>query len=250
MINTKRLGAAIMMLMAASCIEVKAQDMPESIQQHAKTDNWEPIGVWPFIYKNFHSATIQRGLFKKIENRYPCNIHVGKSTLWFSSDNENLMEAVSNDIRRIIFDGGDVYMPIGDEHALAKVIYEGELQGKTARVFLIKKVKQDAVDQMYIDHLNKTQNMLQGGAGAFFSHLADAGNQEDPEYMPLPMENVFYYFFNDKLFEANTKNILNNIKPERKKEYRAYTRSAEVLSTSEKSMMKVWNDFFVNYEKK
>lgn len=249
-INIKRLGAAIILLMAVSCISVvNAQTDTDTPKPTHKTSDWEPIGVWPFVYKNFKVATVHTGIFKVTETKVPCNIHVGKSALWFSKDNETLMEAVPDNVRKIVFDDGDVYMPVSGANCFGKVLYEGELQGKTARVFLVMRVKQDAVDQMYLDHLNKTQNMLQGGGGAFFSHLADANNTEDPEKMPLPLENHFYYYFKGEVFEANTKNILAHIDPARKKEYRIYTRSAEIISTNESSMMKVWNDFFVKYKK-
>lgn len=232
-----RLSAAITFLMAAS--------VPTFAQ-----DDWEPICVWPFVYKTFRIATVETGLFKKTESKVPCNIHVGKNALWFSKDNETLMEAVPDNVRRVTFENGDVYIPIGIGDIFGKVLYEGELQGKKARVYLTKHVLQDKVDQQFLDYLNKTQNMLQGGAGSFFSHLADVNGEVDPEHMAVPMENVFYFYFNGKVFEASTKNILANIKPERKKEYNNYTRKAEVLSFSEKSMMKVWEDFFVNYDGK
>lgn len=232
-----RLSAAIALLMAAS------------VPTHAQTD-WEPICVWPFAYKTFRPATVETGLFKKTTSTLPCNIHVGKNALWFSKDNESLMEAIPDNVRKVTFENGDVYMPIGTANIFGKVLYDGELQGKKARVYMTKHVLQDKVDQQFIDYINKTQNMLQGASGAFFSHLADTNGSEDPEKMPVPMENVFYYQFNGEVFEATTKNILAHIKPERKKEYNTYTRTAEVLSFSEKSMMKVWEDFFVNYEVK
>ena len=210
--------------------------------------DWQPIGVWPFVYQNFRVATVHTGLFKDTETVVPCNIHIGKSALWFSKDNETLMEAVPGNITKVEFNNGDVYIPIGSEQRFAKVLYEGELQGKKARVYMMQIVDQKAVDQQYLDYMNKTQNVLQGASSSFFSQLADANVNEDPENKPVPLINVFYYYFKGEMFEATTKNILQYIKPERRKEYRGYTRSAEVISTSERSMIKVWEDFFVNYD--
>lgn len=231
--NIKRLGAAITLMMAVL------------VSSSAQTDDWKPKCQWPFLYKTFRRATVVTGIFKQTETVTPCNIHVGKGMLWFSKDNETLMEAVPDNIRKVTFDNGDVYMPVHD--VFGKVIYEGELQGKPARVFLVQKVNQREVDQQHLDYLNTTQNVLQGAGGTFFSHLADANSIQKPEEMDVPMTNVFYYFFKGELFEATTTNILAHIDPSRKKEYKTYTRSAEVLSTSQKSMLKVWNDFFVNY---
>lgn len=232
--NIKRMVAAVTLMTAVS-VSINAQS------------DWEPTGVWPFTYKHFRVAKVETGLFKNTETSVPCNIHVGKNALWFSKDNETLMEADPSNIRRVTFENGDVYMPLGQTGSFGKMIYEGELQGKPARVFLVRKVNQRQVDQNYLDHINKTQNLLQGGSSSFFSSLADVTDTVEPEKKPVPMETTFYYFFKGDLFEATTKNILAHINPERKKEYRAYTRSAEVLSTSQKSMMGVWNDFFVNY---
>ena len=239
--QTIRLGAAIMLMMAVFG-SINAQDRPQ--------DDWEPIGVWPFVYKNFRAATVETGIFSKKETTLPCNIHVGKGALWFSKDNETLMEAIPDNIRRVKFENGDVYMPIGQNNTFAKVLYDSELQGKTARVLMVRYVNQNAVDQQYLDYLNKTQNALQGGSGLWFSQLADGAEVDEPEKQPVPLTNVFYFYFNGDLFEATTKNILSHINQQRRKEYRAYTRSAEVLSFSEKSMMGVWNDFFVNYDGK
>lgn len=218
-------------------------------QDNKESDNkdWEPIGVWPFAYKNFRVAKVETGIFNKKETSLPCNLHVGKNALWFSKDGETLMEAVPENIRKVTFENGDVYMPVGSTSTLGKMIYEGELEGGIARVFMVKRVDQRAVDQAYIDYLNKTQNILQGGSSTYMSALADAGVNDEPSKKPVPLITTFYYYFKGDLFEATTKNILNHIRPERKKEYRAYTRKAEVLSYSEKSMMGVWNDFFVKY---
>lgn len=235
----RRLGAAIIAMMVASANLTAQTDRPK--------DDWQPIGVWPFVYKNFRVATVETGIFKKKETTLPCNIHVGKGALWFSQDNETLMEAIPDNVRKVKFENGDTFIPIGNENKFAKLMYEGELQGKNARVLMLKEVNQRSVDQQYIDYLNKTQNALQGGSGLWFSQLADNASNEDPENQPVPLKTTFYFFFKGDLFEATTKNILEHINPKRKKEYKAYTRSAEVLSYSEKSMMSVWEEFFVKY---
>lgn len=250
------LGAAVTMMTAAP-LSISAQEKDStdveslSIEKFTGiktvTSDWEPIGVWPFAYKNFKIAKVQFGRFSKKEALYPCNIHIGRNALWFSQDHETLLEADPANVRMVTFANGDRYAPIGIDDKFGKIIYEGELQGKIARVFMVKKVRKDLVDQRALDYLNKTQNMLQGGSGTFWSHVADSEDLIEPEKRALPIENVFYFFFKGDVFEPTTKNILEHINPARKKEYKAYTRSAEVLSYSERSMMGVWNDFFVNY---
>ena len=230
--NQKRLTAIILLM--AVIITASAQS------------DWQPKREWPFLYKNFRRATVVTGIFKQTETVSPCNIHVGKGMLWFSKDNQTLMEAIPDNIRKVVFDNGDVYMPVNDR--FGKVLYDGELQGKPARVLLIQKVDQTGIDQQNLDYINKTQNVLQGAGGTYFSHLADANSGEKPEDMDVPLTKEFYFYFKGDLFLATTKNILDHIDPSRKKEYKTYTRSAEVLSTSEKSMLQVWNDFFVKYK--
>lgn len=225
---------------------VFALAMTAAINISAQQSDWQPTGVWPFLYQSFKPATIHIGLFSKSETVVPCNIHIGKNALWFCKDGETLMEAVPDNIRKVIFKDGATYMPVGTTKQFGEVLYEGELQGSTARVLLVRQVNQAAVDQAHLDYINKTQNMLQGGGGTFFGHIAD-GAGDDPVKGPVPMKNIFYYLFKGELFEANTKNILSHINPDRKKEYKAYTRSAEIISTNKSSMMKVWNDFFVKY---
>ncbi len=210
-------------------------------------ENWEPTGNWPFINQKFRSANVYHGIFKKTKTQVPCNIHVEKLTLWFSQ-NDTLKEAVAGSVNRVEFPNGDVYMPLPE--GLARVVKEDTLQGQIARLFCVRKLNRKALDQRGVDNLNKTQNLLQSSGGgfmsAYLSAVADA-NSEQEENLPLPMKNTFYIQFKGEIFIATTKNILAKIRSERKKEYKAYTRSAEIISENESSMLKVWNDFFVKY---
>ena len=67
----------------------------------------------------------------------------------------------------------------------------------------------------------------------------------NPEEQPLPIIDTFYFIYNLEIFEFTDKNVLARIEPSRKKEYKAFTRSAEILSHTETSALKVWNEFFV-----
>ena len=65
------------------------------------------------------------------------------------------------------------------------------------------------------------------------------------EEQPLPLTDEYYFQVRGEIFPATTKQILNRIDPKRKQEYRNFTRSAEIISTNESSMLKVWKEYFL-----
>ena len=212
--------------------------------------DWQPIGTWPFEYKAFRVATVYSGFFSIKKTQVPCNIHLGKQTLWFSR-NDTLMEAIPGSILRVEFPGGDTYIPINGTECFAKIVQQDTLQGKVARLLMARIVDQHAVDQRAVDILNNSQNLQQSSLnlGNWGAQLSDVNAAINEEELPLPLINTFYIQFKGETFEAKEKNILNHIDPTRRKEYRNYTRQAEIISTSLPSMQKVWKDFFVNYNK-
>ena len=204
--------------------------------------DWEPIGEWPFINRSFRTATVYTGVFKRTKTQVPCNIHVGKQALWFSR-NDTLMEAVPGTVLRVEFPNGDTYIPVGSQQMMGKIVREDSIDGSIARIICVRTVNQQELDQQYLDYINKTQNVLQG-SGAF-SAVADSKTGVKMERKPLPMTTFFFFQVKGDVFLATTKNILSHIDPKRRKEYKAFTRSAEILSYSEKSMNKVWEEFFL-----
>lgn len=212
--------------------------VPASAQDNA---DWEPVGIWPFINRQFRTATVYTGLFNRTKTVVPCNIHVGKQALWYSQ-NDTLMEALPGSVLRVEFPNGDVYMPVGSEQRFGRIVREDTISGKVARVIHVRALDQKALDQRYVDYLNKTQNVLQGSS---LASMADSEGGKILEEEPLPLVNLFYFQYEGEIFQATQKNILAHIAPSRKKEYKAYTRSAEIISTNEGSMLKVWKDFFI-----
>lgn len=211
--------------------------------------DWTPTGVWPFINQHFRTATVYVGIFHRSKTVVPCNIHVGNQTLWYSQ-NDTLMEAIPGSVLRVEFPNGDTYMPVGSEQHFGRIVREDSIGGKVARVICVSSVNQKELDQKYLDYINKTQNILQGtlmigGATMSMTDIAAADDGTDMEKQPLPMMNEFYFQVNGEVFPATTKNILSHIDPKRKQEYRNFTRSAEIISTNESSMLKVWNEFFL-----
>lgn len=205
--------------------------------------DWEPTGVWPFINQQFRTATVYTGIFKRSKTVVPCNIHVGNQTLWYSQ-NDTLMEAIPGSVVRVEFPNGDAYMPVGSEEHFGRIVREDSINGKIARVICVRTVNQKALDQKYLDYLNKTKNILQG-ATFNVSDIASADAGTVLEEQPLPLTNEFYFQVRGEIFPATTKQILNRIDPNRKQEYRKFTRSAEIISTNESSMLKVWEEFFL-----
>lgn len=206
-----------------------------------KNEVWEPVGVWPFINKKFITATVYTGIFNRSKTIVPCNIHVGKQTLWYSQ-NDTLMEAIPGSVLKVEFSNGDTYMPVGSQHEFGRIVREDTIDGSIARVILVRTLDQKSLDQKYQDHINKTQNLLQGSS---FSALADTEGGRILEEEPLPLVNEFYYQVRGEIFRATQKNILEKIDQTRRKEYRNFTRTAEIISTNESSMLKVWNEFFL-----
>lgn len=220
------------------CIIALVLALPSFAQNN---EDWEPTGNWPFINRQFRTATVYTGLFNRTKTIVPCNIHVGKQTLWYSQ-NDTLMEALPGSVLRVEFPNGDTYIPVGSEQTFGRIVREDSIDGKVARVICVRALNQKELDQRYVDYLNKTQNILQGSS---LTSIADTEGGKVLEDEPLPLTNIFYFQVNSEIFRATQKNILDHISPQRRKEYRVYTRAAEVISTNESSMLKVWNDFFL-----
>lgn len=212
--------------------------------------DWHPTGVWPFVHKKFQFATVYTGLINRTKTQVLCNIHVGKQSLWYTQ-NDTLMEAIPGTVICVEFPNGETYMPVGREQRFGRIVREDTIQGAIARLICIEMVNQRLLDEKYQSHLNKTQNNLIGMLGeamdSYLSAVADTDVGMDMESEPLPMTNEFYFQVKGELFPATTKNILAHINPKRKGEYRNFTRSAEIISTNESSMLRIWKEFFLKW---
>ena len=205
--------------------------------------DWEPTGVWPFINQQFRTATVYTGLFHRTKTVVPCNIHVGNQTLWYSQ-NDTLMEAIPGSVLYVEVPNGDRYMPVSSESRFGRIVKEDSIDGKVARVICVRVVNQKELDQKYLDYMNKTKNILQGSTFNV-SDIASADAGIVMEEQPLPMLNEFYFQVRGEVFPAKPKDILSHIDSKRKQEYRNFTRSAEIISTNESSILKIWQEFFL-----
>ena len=210
--------------------------LPASLHAQENKD-WAPTGVWPFINQQFRTATVYTGVFNRSKTVVPCNIHVGNQALWYNQ-NDTLMEAIPGSVVRVEFPNGDRYMPVGDNQ-FGLIVKEDSIDGSIARIILVRALDQKALDQKYIDHITKSQSI--------FSTISDAEAGKKMEEEPVPLVNVFYFQVRGEIFPATSKNILSRINPERKKEFRTFRREAEIISTNESSMLKIWNEFFLKY---
>ncbi|MBQ2297976.1 MAG: hypothetical protein II278_01200 [Bacteroidaceae bacterium] len=210
--------------------------LPISLQAQ-KNKDWTPTGVWPFINQQFRAATVYTGVFNRSKTVVPCNIHVGSQTLWYNQ-NDTLMEAIPGSVVRVEFPNGDRYMPVGNNQ-FGLIVKEDSIDGTIARIILVRALDQNALDQKYVDHLTKSQSI--------YSEISDAEAGKKMEEEPLPLVNVFYFQVRSEIFQATSKNILTRINPKRKKEFRTFRREAEIISTNESSMLKIWNEYFLKY---
>ena len=201
-------------------------------------DTWPPTGTWPFLNKKFMVATVVSGYVTTKKTIVPCNIHVGNQTLWYA-DNDTLMEALPGSILRVEFIDSCVYVPVPG-NKFGKIVHEDE----HGRVICVKTVdyaamKKDAQSR------NLSAFTLEG-SGLFPSLTIDMINSYDanPDEKPLPLINEFYFLVDKQLFKVTDKNIMNHLSAEKRKEFRPFLRSAEILMDQESSIMKIWNEFF------
>ena len=209
-----------------------------SLSVCAQKDRWQPTGNWPFMNKKFLVATVVSGFVTPKKTIVPCNIHVGNQTLWYS-DNDTLMEALPGSIMRVEFADSSVYVPVPG-NKFGKIVHEDE-HGRIINVKLVdfKKMKQDARGR----NLNA---FTLDGNGLFPSITIDMINSYDsrPDDQPLPLLNEFYFLVDKQLFKVTEKNIMSHLPAERRKEFRPFLRSAEIIMENESSILKIWNEFF------
>ena len=208
---------------------------------------WQPTGEWPFVNQRFLPATVYTGFFSLKKTVVPCNIHLGNQTLWYVQ-NDTLMEANPCTVVRVEFSDSTVYVPVTTS-LMGKVVREDSLNGKLARVIQVIEVDQGEVDRRGRAATEMTSGMLQGGGllSSLAARIADVNAGEREEELPIPLKNSFYFLYNNELFEVSDKNILKRIDQSRRREYRNFTRSAEIISENLTSVLKIWETFFVNY---
>ncbi len=225
-----------------SVLNIKAQvlvtDTPQ--QQSEEDARWIPTGEWPFLNRRFLPGEVVTGMFTKHKTIVPCNIHVAKQTLWYVQ-NDTLMEALPGSVAMVTFKNGDVFIPITSSK-FGKLVHEDSI-GKVVRV---REIDADKLHEESNDASRMANFNLSGNFGSLNIDLSSQYNG-NPEANPLPVTDTYYFIYKLEIFPVTDKEILKRINPQRRKEYRAFTRSAEILTHNESSVMKIWNNFFARY---
>jgi hypothetical protein len=132
---------------------------------------------------------------------------------------------------------------------MGKIIREDSINGKLCRVLHVVEVDKKEVDRTGRNVDVMTSSILQssGFMSSFAAQIADANAGIREEEQPIPLRNTFYFVYNNQLFEATDNNIMKYIKQSRRREYRNFTRTAEIISENASSILKIWEKFFVNY---
>ena len=203
--------------------------------------DWVPTGVWPFLNRKFRQGTVVTGFVREVKNEVFCNIHIGKHTVWYFKG-ETLMEALPGTVKRVEV-SGNVYVPMPDEK-FGRIVRQDTIDGKMARVICVQTVDEAEMKRRGEDVSHLGSFTLSGDFGSIGLDLINSYDAH-PEEKPLPIKNTFYFVYNGDVFECTTKNILAHINPARKNEYRAFTRSAEIISSQESSIQKIWKEFFL-----
>ncbi len=174
------------------------------------------------------------------------NIHVGASTLWYESFGKRL-QAKQDVVSKVVFaDSMQTYYNV--QGRLCRVLSEDIIDGKVCRLYVAEVLDRPRFEESV--RINRQSDMLMTGVIAgmenIASGVADNEGMRNVDKEPLPMVNKFYMLYNDETFEVTEGNILKHLgSKEERNAYRAFTRKAEVLYGSKRSMMTVWNTFFV-----
>lgn len=231
------------LLCGTLALGVQAQEQRELTAAEKADAEWLPTGEWPFLNRRFFSAEVYTGFINPRKTQVPCNIHIGNQTLWYSL-RDTLMEALPGNINRVVFENGDVYMPILKANAFGKIVHEDDY-GKVLRVRRIDERRQSE-EARSASHLGSLS--IQGDAGFNLNIDLISTYEGNPQKKPLAVIDYFYFIFGGEIFEVTDRNVLRHIPEDRRKAYKAFTRSAEILSHNQSSIMKIWNEFFVTQE--
>lgn len=210
-------------------------------------ENYHPVAVWPFIYENFENARIFVTPNNKVV-KAKANIHLRNTTLWFISgrDNKTKLEAQPGTINMVIFPNGDTFYNISNR--MCQVISEDTINGNVMRLYEATLVDMEDFNKKYqMAHMGTAESSVLGAGFADFTASVANNNaltREDME--PLQTKHVYYILKDGETFEARESEILKHLDDkEERKTYRGYTRSAEVLYGSRRSMLNVYKTFFL-----
>lgn len=198
---------------------------------------WKPTEEFPLLFNRMEKAVVHYGIFQDHAKTYPCNIHLGTSTkthaLIYADEAGTVMETEPANVNYVEFPDGK-YVPI-EQKFFGKII----LEDSVGKVIMVRDINRHKMTEAKRSTESETTRLNLQYMKWYVPSESD---------VQLPMIKRFYFQFRGEIFEITEKNILSHINQDRRKEYRAYTRNAEVISTNESSVLKLWADFFVNYD--
>ena len=194
---------------------------------------------YPLLFQRMEKATIYYGLFTEHSRYTPCNIHVGTATqyqmLYYIDNDGTPMQIEPTNIRRVVFDKDSAtYVPVEGKY-FGQIVHE-DSTGQIIKVWDLDR-----------EHITRDLRTTITGSNTRIDMKTMRWYEPNKSDKELPMQTTYYFRYDGQLFPITEKNILDHINPERKREYKAFTRSAEIISTNLSSVMKIWNTFFVNY---
>lgn len=199
---------------------------------------WHPTRDFPLLFSRMEKATVHYGIIQDREKLMPCNIHIGTAkkyqVLIYANENGVVMETDPDAVNKVEFPDG-TYIPVEHKY-FGKIIREDSI----GKIVMVRDLDREKLTEYQRSTMSEASRID-------LSLLGWRIPKEDIENLPMCVR--FYFVYNMEIFEVTDKNILEHINQSRRKEYRAYTRAAELISTNESSVRRLWEDFFVNYDK-
>ena len=218
-----------------------------AVMAMAQEDEWHPVAEWPFIYQDFQKAYIYVGQAnKKVTAK--SNIHIKQGRLWFISgkDNKTKLQAKPGTINKVIFANGIEFIPINDR--LCEVIRQDTIDEKICAVYHDLSIDM----QRYNEMVNSNMGAIADGidiAGMDFTdytlRVATNNGADIVDQQPLPTQDRYYINYKGDTFEVTEGNILKHLSKDERSAYRAFSRKAEVITSSIYSVMDVYTTFFL-----
>lgn len=222
--------------------------MPLFTMAQQEQEEWQPVASWPFTMKEFTQATITTAQGQVI--KVNANIHVGSHYVWYENGSKKKLEAKKGTISKITFKNGKTYYAINDK--MCSVLSEDTIDGKLCRLYISEELNRDEYNEMARNNRAAMVDLLDAGMAlsALSNGVAENEGAKRLEDSPLPIRNFFYILYNGEVFPATETNILKQMPTKQERNaYRSFTRKAEIQYSSKKSMLTVWNTFFVNKNK-
>lgn len=211
---------------------------------HAETDDWQPTPEWPFIYAEFKSAIITTTQNKVIKAQ--ANVHIGRHFLWYKSASNQNLEAKHGTFKEIKFSDGSRFIEV--EGKACRIVSEDTVSGKIRRLLVSTEIDMEQYNETL-----RNRKRAESSSGIDIIGLNDlnidmsvratAGNADSE---PLPLREVYYIQVDNDTFEATESKILKHLaNKEERTAYRVYTRKAEIITGSLKSMYDLYTTFFL-----